>query len=93
MSAKKRAKLQKIIASATKQIELWNTSNKKATLQLDSITNMRGQLDNLPSEHAPNWEIQSKLGALADVPGLVPKLQAAILGSRERAYKFIKREL
>lgn len=93
MSAKKRAKLGKIIASATKQIELWNTSNKKATLQLDSITNMRGQLDSLPSERAPNWEIQSKLGALADVPGLVPKLQATILGSRERAYEFIRGEL
>ena len=93
MSAKKRAKLGKIIASATKQIELWNTSNKKATLQLDSITNMRGQLDRLPSERAPNWKIQSKLGALAEVPSLVPKLQATVLESRERAYKFIREEL
>ena len=93
MSAKKRAKLGKIIASATKQIELWNTSNKKATLQLDSITNMRGQLDSLPSERAPNWKIQSKLGALAEVPSLVPKLQTTVLESRERAYKFIREEL
>ena len=93
MSAKKRTKLGKIIASATKQIELWNTANHKAMLQLDSIMNMRGQLDSLPSERAPNWEIQSKLGALADFPGLVPRLQATILGSRERAHKFIREEL
>lgn len=93
MTTKKRAKLGKIIASAAKQIELWNTANKKALLQLDSITNMRGQLDSLPSEHAPAWEIQSKLGALADIPGLVPRLQATIVGSRERAYNFIQEEL
>ena len=93
MSAKKRTKLGKIIASATKQIELWNTTNKKATLQLESISNMRGQLDSLPGERAPNWEIESKLGALAEVPGLVPRLQATILGSRERAHKFINEEL
>lgn len=93
MSAKKRVKLGKIITSATKQIELWNTANRKALLQLDSIANMRGQLDSLPGESAPAWEIQSKLGALANVPGLVPRLQATIVGSRERAYKFIQEEL
>lgn len=93
MSAKKRAKLGKVIASAAKQIELWHTANKKAVLQLDSITNMRGQLDSLPGEHAPGWEIQSKLGALADVPSLVLRLQATTMGSKERAYKFIQEEL
>ena len=93
MSAKKRVKLGKIITSATKQIELWNTANRKALLQLDSIANMRGQLDSLPGESAPPWEIQSKLGALTNVPGLVPRLQATIVGSRERAYKFIQKEL
>lgn len=93
MSAKKRAKLGKIILSATKQIELWNTANKKAILQLDSITNMRGQLDSLPGEYASSWEVQSKLGALADIPGLVPRLQATIMGSRDRAYNFIQEEL
>ena len=93
MSAKKRTKLGKIIASASKQIELWNTSNKKATLQLEAITNIRGQLDSLPSERAPIWEIQSKLGALEKVPGLVPRLQSTILQSRERAHKFIAEKL
>ena len=93
MSAKKRVKLGKIVTSATKQIELWNTANRKALLQLDSIANMRGQLDSLPGESAPVWEIQSKLGALVNVPGLVPRLQATIVGSRERAYKFIQEEL
>lgn len=93
MSAKKRSKLGKIIASATKQIDLWNTANKKATIQLDSITNMCGQLDSLPDERAPPWEIQSKLGVLADVPHLVPKLQAIIMESRERANKFIQQEM
>ena len=93
MSDMKRTKLGKIIASASKQIELWDTSNKKATLQLESITNMRGQLDNLPSERAPIWEIQSKLGALKKVPGLVSRLQATILQSRERAHKFITEEM
>ncbi|XP_065914288.1 AFG2-interacting ribosome maturation factor-like [Dysidea avara] len=93
MSAKKRAKLGKIISSAVNQIDQWNTSNKKASLQLDSITNMRGQLDGLPSERASLSEKQSKLGVLADVPGLVPRLQATIVGSRERAYKFIQEEL
>ena len=93
MSARKRSKLGKIIASATKQIDLWNTANKKATIQLDSITNMCGQLDSLPGERAPPWEIQSKLGVLADVPYLVPKLQATIMESRERANKFIQQEM
>ena len=93
MSAKKRAKLGKIISSAVNQIDQWNTSNKKASLQLDSITNMRGQLDSLPSEHASLSEKQSKLGVLVDVPGLVPRLQATIVESRERAHKFIQEEL
>lgn len=93
MSAKKRTKLGKIIASANKQIELWNTVNKKAGLQLDSIANMCGQLDSLPGERAHLWEIQSKLGVLADVPFLVSKLQATTIESRERAIKFIQDEV
>ena len=54
---------------------------------------MRGQLDSLPSEHASLSERQSKLGVLVDVPGLVPRLQATIVESRERAFKFIQEEL